>query len=75
MTGDLNPLHISQEAASLLGFQTPNLHSLCFLGISVRQVMATIAGNDPVRVCEMKVRMSKPVVPCQKLRTDMMVGR
>ena len=71
MTGDLNPLHISPEAASLLGFQTPILHGLCSLGISVRQVMATFAGNDPARVCEMKVRMSKPVLPGQKLRTDM----
>ena len=33
--------------------------------------MATFAGNDPARVCEMKVRMSKPVVPGQTLRTDM----
>ena len=71
MTGDLNPLHISPEAASRLGLKTPILHGLCSLGISVKQVVATYAGNDPARVCEMKVRMSKPVVPGQKLRTDM----
>jgi len=71
MTGDLNPLHISPDAASLLGFKTPILHGLCSLGISVRQVVATFAGNDPARVCEVKVRMSRPVVPGQKLRTDM----
>jgi len=71
MTGDLNPLHISPEAASLLGFKKPILHGLCSLGISVRQVVATFANNDPSRVQELKVRMSRPVVPGQKLRTEM----
>ena len=71
LTGDLNPLHISPEAASLLGFKKPILHGLCTLGISVRQVLATYAGNDPTRVAELKVRMSCPVVPGQRLRTEM----
>ena len=71
LTGDLNPLHISPDAAALLGFKTPILHGLCSLGISVRQVTAAYAGNNPARVCEVKVRMSKPVLPGQRLKTEM----
>jgi len=71
MTGDLNPLHISPDFAAMGGFSTPILHGLCSFGISVRQIMETYAGNDPARVMAMKVRMSKPVLPGQRLRTDM----
>ena len=71
MTGDLNPLHISPDFAAMGGFKTPILHGLCSFGISVRQIMEKFAENDPARVTAMKVRMSKPVLPGQKLRTDM----
>jgi len=71
MTGDLNPLHISPDFAAMGGFDTPILHGLCSFGISVRQIMEKYANNDPARVLAMKVRMSKPVLPGQKLRTDM----
>jgi len=71
MTGDLNPLHISPDFAAMGGFSTPILHGLCSFGISVRQIMETYADNDPARVMAMKVRMSKPVLPGQRLRTDM----
>ena len=71
MTGDLNPLHISPDFAAMGGFKTPILHGLCSFGISVRQIMERYADNDPARVLAMKVRMSKPVLPGQKLRTDM----
>merc|ERR1719369_716371 len=71
LSGDYNPLHISSEAAALLGFKTPILHGLCSLGIAVRQILSTFAGNDPAKISEVKVRMSKPVIPGQRLRTDM----
>jgi len=71
MTGDLNPLHISPDFAAMGGFKTPILHGLCSFGISVRQIMEKYADNDPSRVTALKVRMSKPVIPGQRLRTDM----
>ena len=33
--------------------------------------MEKFADNDPSRVTALKVRMSKPVLPGQRLRTDM----
>jgi len=71
MTGDLNPLHISPEFAAMGGFSTPILHGLCSFGIAVKQVMDTFADGDPTRLKEMKVRMSKPVLPGQTLVTEM----
>eukprot|EP00092_Neocalanus_flemingeri_P007605 GFUD01008207.1.p1 GENE.GFUD01008207.1~~GFUD01008207.1.p1 ORF type:complete len:604 (+),score=134.87 GFUD01008207.1:249-2060(+) len=71
MTGDLNPLHISPDFAAMGGFETPILHGLCSFGVAVRQVMEKFADNDPSRVTALKVRFSKPVLPGQKLRTDM----
>ena len=71
MTGDLNPLHISPDFAAMGGFETPILHGLCSFGIAVRQIMEKFADNDPSRVTALKVRMSKPVLPGQRLRTDM----
>jgi len=53
------------------GFSTPILHGLCSFGIAVRQVMDTFANGDPTRLKEMKVRMSKPVLPGQTLVTEM----
>jgi len=71
MTGDLNPLHIDPDFSALGGFDTPILHGLCSFGVAVRQVMEKFADGDPTRVSAVKVRMSKPVLPGQKLRTDM----
>ena len=66
LNGDRNPLHIDPEFSKMGGFKTPILHGLCFLGISGKHVYQTFG---PIK--SLKVRFAGPVVPGQKLRTEM----
>jgi acyl dehydratase len=68
---DLNPLHIDPRVARRGGFPGPILTGTCTMGIAVRHVLDTFAGGDVRRFKSLKVRLSKPVFPGEKVVTEM----
>ncbi|CAL7948825.1 unnamed protein product [Xylocopa violacea] len=71
LSGDMNPLHIDSNIATMAGFERPIVHGLCSLGFAVRHVLQTYADGDPNLFKAIKTRFVKPVLPGQTLRTDM----
>lgn len=55
LSGDLNPLHIDPSFALAAGHQTPILHGLATLGISVRHILKQYADNDSKLFKSLKV--------------------
>ena len=55
LLGDLNPLHIDPEFATMGGYDGPILHGLIPYGIACRSVLQEFAGGDPGSLKAMKV--------------------
>jgi len=69
LTGDLNPIHASPEAAHAAGLERPILHGLCTYGFAGRAALHAFCDDDPARFVSFEARFSKPVVPGQTLAT------
>ncbi len=71
LSGDLNPLHIDPDFASMVGFpQGPILHGLCTYGFACRAIVQKACGGDASRLKRFTVQFRKPVWPGEAVRTD-----
>lgn len=70
LSGDLNPLHIDPEVATVAGFPRPIFHGLGTMGIAAFALIKHCAGFDPARLASMAVRFSRPVLPGDRIRFD-----
>lgn len=71
LTGDRNPLHADPALAKAAGFPVPILHGLCTYAIACRAVLATACDYDPARIGAFDVRFTAPVLPGDRIETDM----
>jgi acyl dehydratase len=55
LSGDYNPLHIDPEVSRRVGFNSPILHGLATMGISVRQVLKLFGADKPDSIRSVKV--------------------
>lgn len=70
LTGDRNPLHADPALAQRVGFPRPILHGLCTYAIACRAVLATVCDCDPARIARFDVRFTAPVLPGDRIETD-----
>lgn len=73
LTGDRNPLHADPALARRAGFPMPILHGLCSYAIACRAVLATVCDYDPARIKGFDVRFTAPVLPGDRIETDIWV--
>ena len=71
LTGDRNPLHADPAFAERGGFPVPILHGLCTYAIACRAVLATLCDYDPSRIATFDVRFTSPVLPGDRIETDL----
>jgi acyl dehydratase len=71
LSGDRNPLHTDSAFAARGGFDRPILHGLCTYGFAGRALLDTVVDGDPARFGRMEARFSAPVLPGDRLVTEM----
>ncbi len=70
LSGDLNPLHASPEAAANVGFSRPILHGLCTLGTTGMALLKHCCHYNPNAVRSISARFTAPVFPGETLRVS-----
>ncbi len=71
LNGDLNPIHLSPEAARAAGFERPILHGLCTYALACRAVLGSECAYRPERIRSFDVRFSAPFYPGETLVVEM----
>ena len=63
LTGDLNPIHVSTEAAASAHMEQPVLQGLCSMGNACRLIIDTLFPGEPERVRSMENQFRAAVTP------------
>jgi acyl dehydratase len=70
-SGDMNPIHLDDEAAKAVGLPGVILHGMCTMALCARAIVDELAGGDPTRLRRLAVRFYRPVFPGNDLVTTM----
>eukprot|EP00919_Chromeraceae_sp_WS-2016_P071217 GHVR01168686.1.p1 GENE.GHVR01168686.1~~GHVR01168686.1.p1 ORF type:complete len:117 (+),score=7.54 GHVR01168686.1:59-409(+) len=68
LTGDINPLHIDPNIASLQKFERPIMHGLGSYGIVARAITQQFLDNDPEKITSYHARFLGHVFPGESLK-------
>jgi acyl dehydratase len=71
LSGDYHPQHVDWEYAADNGMQRPILHAVSFAGVVGRHVIRTFIPGEPERLVRFKTRITSPLLPGTRVRTEM----
>ena len=71
MNGDYNPLHATPEPGKKMGFGGAIMHGLYSWNSTAHALLKELGGSDPANMKEFQARFAAPVLPGQKLVTEM----
>jgi peroxisomal enoyl-CoA hydratase 2 len=70
LNGDYNPLHATPEPGKKMGFGGCILHGLYSWNSSAFAILKALGGSDPANIKEYQARFASPVLPGDKLVTE-----
>ncbi|CCX16262.1 putative peroxisomal dehydratase [Pyronema domesticum] len=73
INGDYNPLHADPTIGTKMGFPGAILHGLCTWNVAARGVLRMLGNSEGERLKSFQARFAAPVMPGDKLVTEMWV--
>jgi len=70
LNGDYNPLHATPEPGSKMGFGGAIMHGLSSWNFAAHGILKALGGSDPKNIREFQARFASPVIPGDKLVTE-----
>lgn len=70
LNGDYNPLHATPEPGKQMGFGGAIMHGLFSWNSTAKGLLQTLGGSDPANIKEFQARFASPVLPGDKLITE-----
>ncbi len=71
LSGDYHPQHIDWDYAAENGEPRPILHAISYAGVVLRHAINTFVPGEPERITRFKTRITSPVHPGAKLKTEL----
>jgi acyl dehydratase len=71
LNGDYNPLHATPEPGVKMGFGGAIIHGLFSWNTAAHAVLQKFGNSDPANIKEFQARFVSPVLPGDKLITEM----
>lgn len=70
LNGDYNPLHATPEPGKKMGFKGAIMHGLYSWNSTCHSILKAFGGSDPANIKEYQARFASPVMPGDKLITN-----